>query len=1018
MKLNIEEKLQTAVSTLANWATRQYIFPLGVTYAETCEEDYKLPLNADLKFEDFKEPWTLFSQDKYYWFKASFDIKKDSKYLNAYLCIETFINNVAATIRPQGLLYLNGELIQGIDINHTDVLLNEGHYEMLLHFHTHVFIRSLPLYFSIKYKDSRTLDLYYDLATILDSWKNLTKDDKNYLLQQKVIDDALNLIDFRNKNSDDFFLSIKKSKDFLKQEYFLKLCGKSKYQIAAVGHSHIDLAWLWPKKTTRLKAQRTFSTVLKLMDEYKEYKYMHTSPQLFKWLKFDNPILYEKIKEKVKEGRFEIEGALWVEADNNLIGGESLVRQILYGQDFFYKEFGVKCKTAVEPDVFGYSAQLPQILKKSNIHRFITAKIGWNDTNRFPYDSFTWKGIDGSEVFTYLISTCHSDVRSGIKDHTFTTYCSDFKANELIGCVNRYQQKDLNDTFIVTYGYGDGGGGPTREMLESIRRFSYGLPGYAKTSIMSLNESLDLIENNFKKNCFLFAKYPSWEGELYFEYHRGTYTSVPRNKKNNRYAEIALSNAEMLSSLTNLINKENYPYEQIRENYELLLLNQFHDIIPGSGIEAIYLDSDKDYQKIFASTNSIIQDSLKDIASNVISSKGILVFNPNSFAITDYIIKNGRCYEIENVPSVGYQTINLDNLSIKSLVNVSERKLSNQHFSLLFNSKGEIISLYDKHLQKEFVNKGDAFNKFIAYEDMPYEYDNWEVAPYYFEKAYPLTSKAEFEMIDEGDRKGFKITRKYFNSTIIQKIYLYNSLPRIDFVNNVDWKEKRQVLKIHFPINMEINATNYDIQFGNVSRSPIIRNSYDEAKFEVYGQKWVDVSDGKMGLALLNDSKYGFGFKNNNLSLTVLKSGSFPYPGASDDVPEFSFSLYPHKGNYAVGEVIKQGYIFNRKLLHEDIPPHLNHKYSDFDSFIDIKGDGVYLETLKLAENKDGYIFRLYEGHNHDKKEFSIKLPNCFKKAFLVDLMENEIEQLKLDENNCVKLNINHFEIITIKGVI
>lgn len=1012
MKLNIEEKLETAVNTLFSWSTVKYIFPLDVKFAKSNKENYKLPIdNYNLEFIDFKEPWTLFKQDEYYWFKVSFDIKKENKYQKAFLCIETFIHNVASTIRPQGLLYLNNELVQGIDINHTDVLLEDGHYDMLLHYHTHVFSFSLPLYFSIKYRDSRILDLYYDLETILDSWKNLLKLDNNYLIQQETIDNALNLIDFRNKYDDYFYSSIKKCKKYLQDEYFNKICGKSNYTIAAIGHSHIDMAWLWDLATTRIKAQRTFSTVLKLMEEYKEYKYMHTSPQLFKYLKEDNPLLFNKIKDKVNEGRFELEGAMWVEADNNLISGESLVRQILYGQEFFKKEFNITCRTVIEPDVFGYSAQLPQILKKSNIDRFVTAKIGWNDTNRYPFDSFNWKGIDGSEVFTYLISTCDSDVRSGIFDRTYTDYVGKMNASQIVGCVNRYQQKDLNKTLIMTYGYGDGGGGVTREMLEKQRRFKYGLPGLAKTKIMGLNESLDIIEANFKSNCFLLGKNPTWEGELYFEYHRGTYTSVPRNKKNNRYAEISLNNVETLSCLNKFLNFNEYPYEEIRNNYELLLLNQFHDIIPGSGIEDIYLDSDKDYKKIFESNEKIIDDCLNNLAQNVMSQKGLLVFNPNAFICNDYILNNGKCYEILNVPSLGYEVINLrDSIS---LVNVSDYKLANPFFEITFNSKGEITSLFDKKLNKEFVKKGETINKFICYEDMPYQYDNWELAPYYFEKKYEIDSKATFEVLLEGDRKGFKITRKYFNSVIVQRIYLYNSLPRVDIFNEVIWKEKRQVLKIHFPLNMDVKKTNYDIQFGNVQRNAKIESSYDEAKFEVYGQKWVDISDGKVGFALLNDSKYGFGFKNNDLSLTVLKSGSFPYEGASDIVPPFVFSIYTHEGDYKNG-VIEQAYLVNKKLLYKDIRPHLNQTIDDFSSFIKIKNEGVYLETLKLSEDKSAYILRLYEGHG-EEKIVSIKLPSLIKKAFLTDLMENKLKEISIDENHCVSFKINKFEIITLR---
>ncbi len=1011
MKLNIEEKLSTTVDALSRFSVRKYFFPLEVKYSEKFnEKDFFDESSCD--YVDFNKPWTIFEENKFILFKASFDIKKEENE-NAYLCIDTFINGVASTIRPQGLLYLNKKLVQGIDINHSEVLLEDGHYDMLLHFYTHSFSFSFPLYFSLKYKDKTVEQTYFDFETILESLQMLKKDDLRYIEALPIIDKAMNILDFRDINSSSFFDSLEKARKYLKEEFFTSLCGKQDNIINCIGHSHIDVAWLWDLDQTRLKSQRTFSTVLNLMDQYKDFKYLHTTPQLFEYLSKDNPSLFFRIKEKVKEGRFELDGSMWVEADCNLTSGESLVRQFLYGISYFKKEFDVDCTCLFLPDVFGYSAQLPQIMKKCGINRFVTAKIGWNDTNRFPYDTFDWIGIDGSSVFTYLISTCDANPRIGINDTTYTNYVGVISASQLLGTWNRYQQKDINNLTFTVFGYGDGGGGPTKEMLEREKRFSYGLPGLGKTKLSSLRETLDEIELNFRDGCKRTNTHPCWNNELYFEYHRGTYTSVPRIKKNNRYAEFALANVEVLSTINKELGLSSYPKSELATEWKVLLQNQFHDILPGSSIEKVYLDSDVQFKHLFDFASKSISSSLGQLGKNIDTDKDYLVFNPNGFASNGFVLIDNICFEVNNVPSFGYKCVCFKK-GETSKVKVKEKEIENQFFNLKLNDKGEIISLFDKRLKKEFVKTNEPINQFSSFEDMPFQYDNWELTPYYYEKEYKIDSLASFSILDEGDRKGIQIRRKYLSSTLIQNIYLYSSLDRIDVVNKIEWHEKRQLLKIFFPLNFEYDDAQFDIQFGNLTRKMKPSNSFEEAKFEVYGQKWVDMSSPSLGMAILNDCKYGYGIKDGVLSLTVLKSGSYPYEGATEIVPTFTYSLYPHQYNYQKSKVIEQAYSLNRPLIYSKIKPSSNSlSLNEEVSFFKINSSGAYLETIKQSEDGKGIICRLYEGHNQ-KENILISPYFPFKKAYLCNLMEKEIKELPISGNK-IELSLSNFEIVTIK---
>ena len=584
-------------------------------------------LPSDLKKEDYKKGNIPFfplqfsrqfvAKNKYYWIKGKFDIPDLGENVLQYLRVDPCVDIKNITLRPQGLLYLNGEIVQGVDVNHRDVLLKPGHYEMKILFYTHDLIEKFNLEITIKEVDARINRTYWDFDIPNQVFGFLETKDDNYFKMSPVLERACNIIDFREPYSDLFYKSLDDASKYLYNHFYNGVCG-SDITVNVIGHSHIDVAWLWDYDQTREKVKRTTASALKLMEEYPEYKFMASTPQLYQFLKEDAPELYEKVKQRQKEGRWEVEGALYLECDCNLTGSESLVRQIVYGKKFIKEEFGVDSKVVWLPDVFGYSGALPQIMKKAGVEKFVTAKIGWNDTNRFPYDTFIWKGIDGSAINAFLISTPDAcNPRTGVYDITYTTYCAEVDPKYILGTWHRYSQKDYSNTVFMTMGFGDGGGGPTREMLESQRRFSYGLPGIPKTKIATVEETLCEIKENFDKNCKELNRTSIWNGELYFEFHRGTLTSVTMVKKYNRMLENLIMSTEASSVICNSLINKDYEGSLLESNWKVLILNQFHDVLPGSSIEKVYDDAYELYQGVEKEVGQLHKDNLDLLAEKV-----------------------------------------------------------------------------------------------------------------------------------------------------------------------------------------------------------------------------------------------------------------------------------------------------------------------------------------------------------------------------------------------------------------
>ena len=994
---------------------------------------------SEAPWEDFHSKNMMWmGKDKHFWFHTEFTVPEDFEGKPICLVIKTNIDEPNDMSNPQFLAFVDGKPVQGVDMNHREILISEKaeafrKYKIDLQAYTGTLHVELLLIGRVVLIDKDVLNLYYDINVPLCIAEKLEDGDERKMPLELALEKAVDLLDLRIPYLESFYLSIKKTEEYLKKSVYENLAGSNKVIASCIGHTHIDVAWLWTVSQTREKVARSFSTVLKLMDEYPEYKFMSSQPQLYEFLKERYPEIYEKVKERVKEGRWEPEGGMWLEADCNLTSGESLVRQFLYGKKFFKDEFGVDSKVLWLPDVFGYSAALPQIMKKCNIEYFMTTKIAWNEFDKFPYDTFWWYGIDGTPIFTHLVTTKGIDQE---KDSFFTTYNGMLHPAALMGGWDRYQQKEINNDILVCYGYGDGGGGPTREMLETGRRMEKGIDGAPRVRQEFSKKYFDELFNSLSKN----EEVPSWIGELYLEYHRGTYTSMARNKRSNRKSEFALMNLEFLSLWAEKFGVT-YPKEELHSMWKTVLLNQFHDILPGSAIKEAYDVTKVEYEEIRKKTEALIKERIDAIAKNEGAYKdSIAVFNTLSFNRSDKVIldkvpekaamledDDGTLYPIQktednkytayvkNIPSKGMKLMRFKEGEISSNPFViTPHGIETPYYKVDIDSFGFFTSLIHKGLDREVLKKGERGNVLKVYEDKPKEFDNWNIDIYYTRKAWLMDQVTKFQWIENGPCEAVLFTeRKYCNSTLIQKIYFYADSPRIDFETYVDWKEHQQLLKVEFPISVNASEAVYDIQFGNVKRPTHENTSWDKAKFEVCAHKWADLSEGGFGVSLLNDCKYGYSIKNQTMSLSLIKSGIDPNPEADKEEHFFTYSILPHEGDFKEGYTVLEAYKLNVPLMVSCEEGSLSEKKEVEMSFAKVDAKNVIIETIKKAEDGNGSILRVYEYENKRTKA-KISLNCNFNKVAECNLLEDDICNIK-EEGNEFEFTINPFEIKTFR---
>lgn len=945
--------------------------------------------------------------DSHAWFHFELNIPENMLEKPVRMIVKTDKSGWDAA-NPQFIAYVDGIMRQGLDTNHTYVLLNkETHHDIYIYGYTGAEIPSARMFAQIGNVNEICDQLYYDILVPYQMLDYLQPVSREYAEILKYLDIALSKLDLYEIGSEEFFESVKKAKAFMDEEFYGKYCtterGLDTPTTIGIGHTHIDCAWLWTLKQTREKVQRSFSTVLELMDRFPEYKFMSSQALLYKDLKEEAPEVYEKVKDRIKEGRWECEGAMWVEADCNLTSGESLVRQVMYGKRFFKEEFGVENRVLWLPDVFGYSAALPQILKKSGVDWFVTSKISWNETNMLPYDTFAWKGIDGTSINSYFL-TAQNQGRGAPSRNT--TYVANTNAQMISGTYNRYQQKNLNNEAIVTFGFGDGGGGPTADHLELGRRTAKGIPGAPVFKIDFAGDFLKRLEKKIENNPLL----PEWQGELYLEFHRGTYTSIAKNKRNNRQSEFLYADAELMASIDKALCNVEFPKASLHHGWEMILTNQFHDIIPGSSIKPVYDQCDIDYQEIKDIGNKVISDAKSDIASKLDKNKGYVVFNPHSFSGSGSVVIDGELVYVDDMPSKGYKLTN--EFRHGNHVVIDSHTVETDCFKVTFDEAWQITSIYDKKNEREVISSGAVANEIRLFADHPDVYDNWEWQPYSIDKYISLTALESVEFVNDGIRRGIKLVRPYKKSKITQTIWFYDDIAKIDFDTVADWHQHHIMVKAAFPVDINSDKATYEIQFGTIERPTHKNTSWDKAKFEVCAQKYADLSEGGYGVSIINDCKYGHDIHNGTIMLSLLKCGTYPNPEADQGEIPFVYSLCPHSGRLDESDTAKLAYYLNYPMTAVKASGESSTLPETF-SAVTLDRDNVICETIKETEDGNDTILRLYEFKN-SKSHIAIKPGFKFEKAFLCDLSENELSELKV-EDGVIKTTIGGFEIMTIK---
>jgi alpha-mannosidase len=781
--------------------------------------------------------------------------------------------------------------------------------------------------------------------------------------------------------------------------------GAGQLNLSAIGHAHIDTAWLWPLAETMRKCTRTFSTAVHYMDTYPEYQFACSQAQQYEWMKELHPDLYERIKEKVKSGQFIPVGGSWVEPDCNLPSGESLVRQFLYGQRFFEKEFGARCGEFWEPDVFGYSAALPQILRQAGMKYFLTIKLSWNQFNKLSSHTFWWEGLDGSRVLTHFPPA--------------DTYNSMANVKEVLYSMTNYKDLDRSKEAYLLFGFGDGGGGPTLEMLEQVRRMK-DVDGLPRVEMRSSNEFFKRLEQDARDLT-------TWVGELYFELHRGTYTTQANNKKYNRLSEFMLHDVEFLSAVAHALNGLDYPTAELDRMWKLVLTNQFHDIIPGSSIDLVYQDSNVHYQDVLGSGAALRNQALVALLGRPAAAPGnICAVNTLGVDRREVVElpegaqggqagADGRPLGVVEAPALGYRVF-APVESVFSPVSVTERgdtiTLENEFVRAVFRVDGGLAGLYDKRARRESIEPGKVANRFILYDDKPNQWEAWDVDIFHLEKRRDVAGARSCRVVERGPLRA-ALAFEYElspNSTLTQTVQFTAISPRLDFYTEVEWHERQTFLKVEFPIDVRSMNATYEIQFGHLQRPTHFNTSWDWARFEVPAHHWADLSDPDFGVALLNDSKYGYATQGNMMRLSLLRSPTAPDPNADQGHHIFRYALLPHAGAPQGSRVIEEGWRFNVPMLLFPTAAQAGQR-----SFFSISNPAVVIDTVKKAEDTDEIVVRMYEARGTPgtaRLQTSLPVRSAARCNIMEDTQAGTSRQWKEEG---VEFDFKPFEIISFK---
>jgi alpha-mannosidase len=804
-------------------------------------------------------------------------------------------------------------------------------------------------------------------------------------------------------------------------------------------NAHIDAAWLWRDKETIEVCKNTFASVFNMMNQRPDFTYTQSAAAYYDWMEQLYPDLFTQIQKRVKDGRWEIVGGMWVEPDCNLPSGESWARHLLYAKRYFQKKFGVDVKIGWNPDSFGYNWNMPLFYSAAGIDAFITQKIGWNETNVFPYRVFWWDSPDGSRILSYFPFDYVNEISNPY---------------QLVDWMRQFEANTGFTKMMILFGVGDHGGGPSLAMLERIDRLAQ-LDIYPTIEHGTTTRYLDWLKGQN------LSAIPVWNDELYLEYHQGTFTTQANAKKENRAGEILLTNAERFSTVATLAGRP-YDGQALETAWRSVLFNQFHDILPGSGIRENYIDAAEKYADATAIGSHELQSSLQVIAKRVNTSsikKGetIVVFNPLGWERTDIVsmalpVDNNSQYAIfgmdgkeiasqlvsrdrydntllfiaQQIPSMGYKTFELRRVKStmpRTTLAASGSLLENSLYKIVLDdTSGWMKSLVDKRTGKELLS--GPGNELQLLEDKPAAWDAWNVGltgvrfPSTFRKIevvehgpIRVTLRVTRDYLKPGTKKDFP-TEDFPSSFFTQDITLYDGLDRIDFSTNIDWWEDKTMVKVAFPLTVQDTVATYEIPFGTIQRSTQMRDSWEKAKVEVPAQNWADVSTAGYGVSLLNNSKYGYDIKGNTMRLSLLRSPKWPDPTADRGKHAIAYALLPHAGSWKEANIIRRGYEFNNPLIASREPAHKG-PFGPAQSFVSLAPANVVLSTVKKAEDGDAWIVQWFEFAGQETNA-SLTLPGKPKKVVMTNFLEKDGESVPV-KGNVVSVVTKKNSVVTLK---
>jgi alpha-mannosidase len=854
--------------------------------------------------------------------------------------------------------------------------------------------------------------LWLDAAFALDLMKAHAVESPERAHLLRALNDAANLWVGGEKNA------VEKARRRLGQA-LEREGGEKLHTLTPLGHAHLDTAWLWPMAITKRKMLHTAANQLSLMEEYPEHRFVHSQASQYEWLERDHPALFEKIKKAVLSGNWEVVGSMWVEADANLIGSESFARQILYGIRYFQLRFKRRTRDLWIPDVFGYAASMPQLMAHAGIHAFMTQKLSWNQLNPMPHSTFLWEGIDGTRIYTHLPPA--------------ETYNGNTTPTELLRHHDRYKDHGRSDEALYLYGHGDGGGGPEAKHLEFLRRAekSPGLPGIKRRSA----------EAFFKEAPKAARDLSVWSGELYFELHRGTFTSQAKTKALNRRCEERLRELDALFAFYPDVFAQGF--ESVLEGlWKDALLHQFHDILPGSSIAEVYEDTEAELSRILDEANSEIARALQCIEGEGSFTHGLYGLNrgdglmrlPLVEPLSDDDVPQSLACGAQRLPvqriedaagpalifpiphhakgRVAGARFNLEAPMVQKRLSAKKRRLETEKLKAEFDDGARLVSLVLKEDDVEWVKDGQVGNDLRLFDDRPLNWGAWDVDAFYAEAEHALPSPTRFEVVEEGPvRVALEWEMAFGQSRLVQRISA-GLFPGLRFDTWVDWQEREKLLKVLFPWELNTTEARCEIQFGNLKRPTHENTSWDVARFEVCAHRWVELSEGHRGVALFNESKYGHSLSGSTVGLSLLRASQAPDPRADLGQHHFSYGVFPHLGTYRQAGIMDHAAAFGAPGHAVPLDLRSGGEKTPALSAVTWSAD-LRLESIKQACDNDDVVLRLFEMHNVRGEGF-VELPFEIKNAWRCDLLEERGDKLQVLGRRIV-LPHRPFEIMTVR---